>query len=180
MSDTGKDKITIRLSKSILGQIDDYVERSGEFKTRSDFVRHLIKTGGAKMTMCRAPHVSLHQKTFKEILKYLKDEDIANITKKNSLLVHSIMQDSKKTSLQKIKKEEATSFIKNVYESTGLVREMHFKKEDNGLAMCLSGESMENQTVSKFIKAEMINVMRPWYKLKSFSGTPGNIILVFE
>ena len=67
MSDTGKDKITVRISKGIIGQLDDFVSYSDKFKTRSDFIRHLIKKEGMKATMFRSSHMTLHQKTFEEI-----------------------------------------------------------------------------------------------------------------
>ena len=46
MSDTGKDKITIRVSGDILNRIDEHVNSSKEFKTRSDFIREIIKKEG--------------------------------------------------------------------------------------------------------------------------------------
>ncbi len=180
MSDTGKDKITVRISKEIINQVDEFISSSDKFKTRSDFIRHLIKKEGMKATMFRSSHMTLHQKTFEEILKFLSIDNVEEITKKNSFLVHSSIQKRTKIPLQKIKRNDAFELIKKIYESCGLVKEIHFERKETDITVCMSGDNLENALFSKFVMFEMVNIMSPWFKLKSFSETPGNLLMIFE
>ena len=127
-----------------------------------------------------APALTIHSQTFRELLKSVKKEDMEKVTEKTASIIHSIIQDKKKASLDKIRDIEVLAFISEVYETTNLVKELHYRLEGKNVVMCLSGENLHSQTYTQFIRSEVVNVMKPWFKLKEYSETPGSLILTFE
>ncbi len=180
MSDTGRGKITFRISTKVLEEIDDLVRGSDEYNTRSDFIRGLIMRGKRAPLVFNSSSILLHNNTFKEVLNSLKDEDVEKVTKKTSTIVHSFMQDRTKSPIGSIKEGEALASLKEIYESTNMVKKLHYTKEDHNVTICLSGDNLCSSTFSTFLRSEIMNVMKPWLKLKSSSETPGNLVLVFE
>lgn len=180
MSESGKDKITLRVSREILSEIDEFVKTSEDYHNRSDFIRDLIKKGKSTTLILNSSSMLVHYKTFQEVLKLLKKDDLEKLTKKTSAIVHSFMQNKKRSSINKISDEEALSFMKEIYESTNVVRRFHYCREDSNIILSLSGDNLHSNIFSRYIHSEVINVLRPWLKLKSSSETPGNLVLIFE
>jgi Arc/MetJ-type ribon-helix-helix transcriptional regulator len=180
INESGREKITFRVSKQLLAEIDDFVKMSDTYASRSDFIRDLIKRGKTTILTLDSSPLMLHNKAFREILKTLNEEEMEKVTEKTASIIHSILQDKKKVSLDKIRDLEVLTFISEIYEAMNIVKEMHYRLEGNNVIMCLTGENLHSKTYTDYIHAEIKNVMKPWFKLKTSSATPGSLVLTFE
>jgi Arc/MetJ-type ribon-helix-helix transcriptional regulator len=180
MQESGKEKITFRVSKDIMDEIDAFVNGSNGYANRSDFIRDVIRRGRSAALMLNSSSLVVHSKVFEEMLRLMRKEDIDRLTRKTSSIVNSYIQERKGMSLDKINGAEALEFVKEVYESTNIVKKLNYKDDDGDTVVCVSGENLQSKAFCDFICAEVENIMRPWFKLKSSSGTMGNLVLVFE
>ena len=147
------DDLTWRVNRILLGggkddilkEIDSHINASNEFKNRSDFIRHLIKNRRMAVVGMEYPSVMIHQKTFVEMIRTFKNGEIEKLTKRTAQFIHSAMQDKKKSPLKKIKKDEALLLLKEIYESMGIIKNLHYKREDGDILVCMSGENLQSK-----------------------------------
>ena len=73
MVNSAREKISIRVSKQLLNEIDDFVETSDTYSCRSDFIRDVIQKNKSPIITLNETGLLLHSKTFREIIKQLKE-----------------------------------------------------------------------------------------------------------
>ena len=180
METSAKEKISFRITKQLLNEIDEIVQTSDNYSCRSDFIRDVICRNNSTILNLQNTGLLLHSKTFKEIIKQLQPENLTNATQKTAKIIHSILQENKQKSLEDIRDLEVLSFVSELYQATNIVNTLNYKIEKNNVIMCINGENLNNPTYAEYVKQEITNVMKPWFKIHNISETPGNLVLTFK